>query len=1418
MTTNSHPILLLQVVIQYSLVLTVCKESLRALVRGVNQKWRASKPKSCLHFLNAIYIENMFIPENSHRATFCNNKLKALFLALMPPLCLAISILPQKAALAQITSQSCPAGTAAGSRNFITNGNFSTLGAAGAATFTSDLPYRGDNVYPDDPIGGVSIQSGFKQYSNNVVIGQPFPGDPVGAANATNNYLYSNPNQSVSGSSAFPNPIVWRQTVSGLQPRRTYRFISYLYNLLVPNDGGSNPIIVLGVDGFRSTSVTVLPRQQWIPVQFSFTTAPGQTSATLSIIDQANTAYGDDFGLTGLVLSECESIGVSKSAGTPVSNSNGTFTVPYTIVVKNYGSETLSNVQLNDDLSTTFANASGFVVSNIQSPSLTVNPGYDGRSTNSNLLGANNSLATGATATIAFNVNITPGIDSQGFGVFNNNVVATATVLSGAQVSDNSVNGTDPDPDGDGNPLNNSSPTPVTLTPNPQLGVAKTAGTSILDSNDGSFTIPYTITVRNTGNANLRNLQLTENLSQTFTGATNFSLVPNSLSGNGVTINPNFNGTTNTNLLAGADSLGVGANATITFSVRVNPGSNPGPYNNITIGNATGQNNISVTDQSTDGTNVDPDGDGNPTNNSVPTPITLTSIPRLGIAKAAAIITSNNDGSFIIPYTVTVNNAGNIRLNNVQVTENLSQTFPGASVLSIIPNTLNGNGVTVNPNFNGTTNTNLLAGTDSLAVGANGTITFNVRVIPGASSGLYNNTAVGAATGVNGTDVSDQSNNGTNPDPDGDGDPTNNNTPTPVSFTFTPRLGVAKAAGKLTNNGDGTFTVPYSIIVRNSGNTNLNSLQVTENLSQTFPGASVLSIEPNTLSGTGVTVNPNCNGTTNTNLLAGTDSLAIGAERVITFTVSVNPGNSPSPYNNTAVGNAIGANGVAVSDQSNNGIDVDPDGDGDPTNNNTPTPVFFTFTPRLGVAKAAGKLTNNGDGTFTVPYSIIVRNIGDINLNSLQVKENLSQTFPGASVLSIEPNTLSGTGVTVNPNFNGTTNTNLLAGTDSLAIGADRIITFSVRVNPGANPGPYNNTAVGAATGANGAAANDQSNNGIDVDPDGDGDPTNNNVPTPVTFTSNPKLGVAKRAGSLTSNSDGSFTIPYTINVRNVGDILLNNLQVIENLSQTFNGLTTFGVEANSLSGTGVRVNPNFNGISDTNLLVGTDSLSIGTNSTITFNVRVNPGNKVGPYNNTAVGNAFGANGGAVSDQSTDGTNIDPDNDGDPTNNSVPTPVNFASNIRLLKRITGVIKDGVPINSASFTSIEADADANAIAQAGLTPIGVRITPESNNLTSDDEIEYTIYFLSDGVQAATQVKFCDLIPTGTSYIPNSTIVQVGKTQLTSAEQFFPSLTPLPTGNSCLNPNNPNGAIIVNLGNISNTPGNNFGFIRLRVKID
>ncbi len=437
-----------------------------------------------------------------------NRTLKRLFALSSASLLLSSqTLLPPLPAQAQIFDgfTGCPAGTREGATNLVTNGSFTTspgvvnapLPNGNPAGFLSDLPYRADGVYPDDnppaptPLGGLAIQTGPINFLGGIVLGQPFPGDPANGVAPSNTYLYSNPNASATtplvGSSAFvpiPNPVVWRQIISGLRPNASYNFTAYFFNLLNPANAANqqpqvrDPIIqfLAGPPGGANntfvptlTGATVPRTLTWTRVQGLFRTT-NQTSLELRIVDQANTLDGDDFGLTAIGFRECIPIlGVAKQAGTPVQNADGTYTIPYTLRVRNFAPVNsvqydLLNLQLTDNLAQTFAAATLNAVSGIQSPTLTVNTGFNG-GTNQNLLQGADTLSSGTTATITFNVNITPGTGANGFGPFNNTTTATATSQGGSPVSDQSNDGANADPDNDGNPNNSNVPTTVSLAP-----------------------------------------------------------------------------------------------------------------------------------------------------------------------------------------------------------------------------------------------------------------------------------------------------------------------------------------------------------------------------------------------------------------------------------------------------------------------------------------------------------------------------------------------------------------------------------------------------------------------------------------------------------------------------------------------------------------------------------------------------------------------------------------------------------------------------------------------------------------------------------------------------------------------------------------------------------------------------------------
>jgi uncharacterized repeat protein (TIGR01451 family) len=172
-----------------------------------------------------------------------------------------------------------------------------------------------------------------------------------------------------------------------------------------------------------------------------------------------------------------------------------------------------------------------------------------------------------------------------------------------------------------------------------------------------------------------------------------------------------------------------------------------------------------------------------------------------------------------------------------------------------------------------------------------------------------------------------------------------------------------------------------------------------------------------------------------------------------------------------------------------------------------------------------------------------------------------------------------------------------------------------------------------------------------------------------------------------------------------------------------------------------------------------------------------------------------------------------------------------APNIRLVKRITNVFREGRAVtdfNFSSFVDDPSDEDDNILTSSSIQPIGVpRIeTP----LRSGDEVEYTIYYLSDGNAPVENITFCDNVPQETTYSNDSFGAETGilvnqaggvnslRNAGDSRGRFYRPLEPLPSNNPCINPNNPNGSVLVNLGNISNAADANFGFVRFRVRIN
>ncbi|QIZ70487.1 DUF11 domain-containing protein [Oxynema aestuarii] len=632
--------------------------------------------------------------------------------------------------------------------------------------------------------------------------------------------------------------------------------------------------------------------------------------------------------------------------------------------------------------------------------------------------------------------------------------------------------------------------------------------------------------------------------------------------------------------------------------------------------------------------------------------------------------------------------------------------------------------------------------------------------------------------------------------------------------------------------------ITYTIVVTNNGPNDVTDVPVTDEIPTVISEVTWTC----TISGNG-----SCGEASGTgNAIATTASLENGASATYTVTGILDT-NATGVLTNTATVERPDD----VSDPDND------DNDNNNDNNRSETAVDTTTieapNPVLGVAKAAGTPIYNGDGTFTIPYTIVVENLGNLPLNDVQITEDLSAVFTGVNSFNVVANSISSPdGLSVNQNFDGQGNNNLLAANNTLAVGDIRTIEFQVTVNPGANFGPYNNTATASGTTPGGTEVTDDSTDGNDADPNGDGTPDENEQTT-VTLSPQPLLGVAKAAGTPVNNGDGTFTIPYTIQVENLGNVAIEDLQVVENLTNTFSGVSSFTVVSNSLtSPSGLVVNSNFNGQGNNNLLATGNTLAVGATATISFEVTVTPGTNFGPYNNTATASGTGPDGTPVEDDSTDGNDVDPDGDGTP-DEDVPTTVSLLAppdgraNLRLVKRVTA-------INDRTFIDIVDDPnlDDNAPSWPGNYLQGRIDVPD---VFPGDEVEYTIYFMSDGEVSANNVRICDLVPLNQTFVPNgfNGLAQAGggfggvnrgvaiafglnaPLSYTNANdgdiaRFFTpgNFVPVPPGGAAPQPcpavnnsANGNGAIVIELGDlpsVADDPQRAFGFIRFRATVD
>ncbi len=142
----------------------------------------------------------------------------------------------------------------------------------------------------------------------------------------------------------------------------------------------------------------------------------------------------------------------------------------------------------------------------------------------------------------------------------------------------------------------------------------------------------------------------------------------------------------------------------------------------------------------------------------------------IGVSKKLISATfTGTPGQYDVVYDVYTRNYGTVGLTNVQVKDSL-RLINGAANLSNVSAVLTSNpaGVALNPGFNGNSDANLLAAGQSLpcypVANNNFTIRISCRLSNLLDGVVYNNSAIGTATGYKSVSLRDSSTNGSNPD------------------------------------------------------------------------------------------------------------------------------------------------------------------------------------------------------------------------------------------------------------------------------------------------------------------------------------------------------------------------------------------------------------------------------------------------------------------------------------------------------------------------------------------------------------------------------------------------------------------------------------------------------------------------------
>ena len=662
-------------------------------------------------------------------------------------------------------------------------------------------------------------------------------------------------------------------------------------------------------------------------------------------------------------------------------------------------------------------------------------------------------------------------------------------------------------------------------------------------------------------------------------------------------------------LVSSADPLAPGATCRVEIDDVVEPGAALGPYTSTTrvIGRSPSQETIEVEAETAE--------------------VTFTERPAVTLETRITSVETVEAETFRIVTALDLQNTGDVRIDDLDLSLDLDEMFPDSvyRIDGVISDDFE-----INEAFGLQESTSLLVPGQALFVGQTATVTMVLSIEPAAESGPFT-----GELSLVGTSPAEAE--------------TNAVIDAQIDL---PSVATEIVTQSVNNNQDGSYTVTTSYAIENDGSTDLEFVRLRENLAEIYAGATarVLSIDSPDLTAFNLEEGPRGD-----DLLEWGVGLGAGDRAVVTSTVLVTPGNQLGPFQAAIAASALSPAGTPVATEE-LGIDR----------------IVFVEQPALRVEQRLLRRPEwNITGRFDVTFEIDVINDGDVELRGLQVREDLLAALGANARISVRD--VRSETLTVNRGFDGIGrppaepvigedgepieqpvqtqrdigDTRLLGGLDTLAAGETATIELDLTITPETR-GVFNTRIVVAA----------RTPAGTGVGSDGD-------VIEATTLTRlsvQGELGLAKRTiGEPSVRPDGSVGVSYEILVENVGPFPLTNVEVHDQLSQAFGLGSTFvtsTVRVDAGSPCVGFASSSFDGGAVDPVLVSGAELAPNEQCRIQYDVAVLPANALpGPFRSSAFAIASDPFSGTVIDDSTDGTNTDPDGNQEPGDNDIATSV-----------------------------------------------------------------------------------------------------------------------------------------------------------------